>query len=106
MPNFREMGMFLTKSALLLSLTACGAEINNDINAQPNATPIPQEILLGCRQVQFGDTGLSMAYEMGGDANSRITINGGEKVLALSAPALPLNEQHNIKPQVCVYDVK
>ncbi len=108
MSNFREMGMFLTKSALLLSLSACGGGNAGEVNASSfeNATPVPQRVLLGCRQVNFGDTAFGIALEMDGSANSTITINGGEEKNVIEAGILPLNEQHGIKPEVCIYEVK
>ncbi|HRN70094.1 MAG TPA: hypothetical protein PLS49_02810 [Candidatus Woesebacteria bacterium] len=106
MKEIQNIGILVAKTALALSLSACGGEIQHNVNAQSNATPIPQEIFLGCKKVQFGDTGLGIAFAMGGDANSSISINGGEKMAAFAAPILPLNEQHGIQPEICVYDMK
>lgn len=108
MKEFLKKEIIIPSTLSFLLLLGCNGlnNLESAVEFNGNATPVPQEVLLNCRQVQFGDTALGIAYEMGGTANSLISIDGGEKVPAYSAPILLLNEQHGIQPEVCVYEVK
>lgn len=99
------MGREFASFILAFSLAACSGGETNEIgvHAASNATPLSETLFLGCKPIEFGDQALNVAKSFGGDPNSFVSINGGEKKPVMKASNLPFDVEGKVQNEICVY---